>query len=287
MMFLLSILVIWVHSYNVELFAGKAPGVSFDQAARIGNLFIGDGWPDCRSRFFPAVLLSVFPGICLGSAGGEMEAAVFSALLFLRGVESFVLSGLCDRDEASGGARGVGKEPVPFSAGEMVRAVLDYAYAPVFWYLYQLILLIFLSPAIYLLMKRRILGLAVLAAMLAAIYFHLDTGRPNMDALFYYSFAAYMALHFRDAAESGPGTLGRSRGAGFGLGAAGGLLAAYCLFRALTPGADVLWTVCGRLLAPVSLWILLGAVSLPESRPWMRAKLIFVRGAFCHCPFCE
>ena len=33
MMFLLSILVIWVHSYNVELFAGKAPGVSFDQAA--------------------------------------------------------------------------------------------------------------------------------------------------------------------------------------------------------------------------------------------------------------
>ena len=60
---------------------------------------------------------------------------------------------------------------------------------------------------------------------------------------------------------------------GFGLGAAGVLLAAYCLFRALTPGADVLWTVCGRLLAPVSLWILLGAVSLPESRPWMRQSL--------------
>ena len=32
MMFLLSILVIWDHSYNVELFAGRAPGVAFEQA---------------------------------------------------------------------------------------------------------------------------------------------------------------------------------------------------------------------------------------------------------------
>ena len=46
MMFLLSILVIWVHSYNVELFAGRAPGVSFDQAAgacqeRIASTTVG------------------------------------------------------------------------------------------------------------------------------------------------------------------------------------------------------------------------------------------------------
>ena len=38
-----------------------------------------------------------------------MEAAVFQHCRSLRGVESFVLSGLCDRDEASGGSRGGGE----------------------------------------------------------------------------------------------------------------------------------------------------------------------------------
>ena len=254
MMFLLSILVIWVHSYNVELFAGKAPGVSFDQAAGLETFLSVTVGQIAVPGFFLLSSYQFFRGFAWDQLAGKWKRRFFSIAV------PYAVWNLL-------------KEPVPFSAGEMVRAVLDYAYAPVFWYLYQLILLIFLSPAIYLLMKRRILGLAVLAAMLAAIHFHLDTGCPNMDALFYYSFAAYMALRFRDAAESGSGALGRSRGAGFGLGAAGVLLAAYCLFRALTPGADVLWTVCGRLMAPVSLWILLGAVSLPESRPWMRQSL--------------
>ena len=273
MMFLLSILVIWVHSYNVELFAGKAPGVSFDQAAGLETFLSVTVGQIAVPGFFLLSSYQFFRGFAWDQLAGKWKRRFFSIAVPYAVWNLLYYLGYVTATRLPAVRAVVGKEPVPFSAGEMVRAVLDYAYAPVFWYLYQLILLIFLSPAIYLLMKRRILGLAVLAAMLAAIHFHLDTGRPNMDALFYYSFAAYMALHFRAAAESGPGALGRSRGAGFGLGAAGLLLAAYCLFRALTPGADVLWTVCGRLLAPVSLWILLGAVSLPESRPWMRQSL--------------
>ena len=274
MMFLLSILVIWVHSYNVELFAGKAPGVSFDQAAGLETFLSVTVGQIAVPGFSCCPPISFFRGFAWDQLAGKWKRRFFSIAVPYAVWNLLYYLGYVIATRLPAVRAVVGKEAGALLApGKWCGAVLDYAYAPVFWYLYQLILLIFLSPAIYLLMKRRILGLAVLAAMLAAIHFHLDTGRPNMDALFYYSFAAYMALHFRDAAESGPGALGRSRGASFGLGAAGVLLAAYCLFRALTPGADVLWTVCGRLLAPVSLWILLGAVSLPESRPWMRQSL--------------
>lgn len=48
----------------------------------------------------------------------------------------------------------IGKPPVPLTAGEFLKALLHYGYNPVFWYLFQLILLILLAPVLYVLLKK-------------------------------------------------------------------------------------------------------------------------------------
>ena len=134
MMFLLSILVIWVHSYNVELFAGgKAPGVSFDQAAGLETFLSVTVGQIAVPGFFLLSSYQFFPGICLGSAGGEMEAAGFFSIAVPYAVWNLLYYlGYVTATRLPAVRAVVGKEPVPLAPGEMVRAVLDYAYAPVF-----------------------------------------------------------------------------------------------------------------------------------------------------------
>ena len=50
--------------------------------------------------------------------------------------------------------RVVGKGVIPFDLFTAVDAVINYTYNYVFWYLFQLILLILLAPAIYLMLSR-------------------------------------------------------------------------------------------------------------------------------------
>lgn len=59
----------------------------------------------------------------------------------------------------------------PFNGEELLAAVLHYQYAPVFWYLYQLMFLILLSPVLYWIIKNRTRGLVFLAAVMAAVHF--------------------------------------------------------------------------------------------------------------------
>ena len=92
----------------------------------------------------------------------------------------------------------IGKGKIPFGLPETVDAILNYTYNYVFWYLYQLILLILLAPLIYLAVKRVWPGIAFLAVLLAGVYLGIDLPLLNLDALFYYSFAAFAAVHGKE-----------------------------------------------------------------------------------------
>ena len=87
------------------------------------------------------------------------------------------------------------KTAVEFSIPVMAEAVLHFTYNPVFWYMHQLIFLIALSPVLYPLLKNRVAGLAALLLELYCIKNLVNLPVINMDALFYYSAAAYGALH--------------------------------------------------------------------------------------------
>ena len=298
MMFLLSILVIWVHSYNVELFAGGLWGPSWESAAWLEDFLSVTVGQIAVPGFFLLSSCLFFRNFTWEKLASKWKRRFFSVAVPYGVWNLLYYFGYVTATRLPFIQTVVGKEPVPFGPAEILNAVVHYAYAPIFWYLFQLILLIFLSPAIYLLMKRRGVGLLCLAGMAAAIHFHLDTSHPNTDALFYYSFAAYMTLHHKEAVEETgrkngmqekklfpavkngngmPAGTERSLAAeGMKSLAAGGigmLAAVFCLWKALDPAADVLWTVAGRLLAPAALWCLLGGIRLPDARPWMRQSM--------------
>ena len=78
--------------------------------------------------------------------------------------------------------------------GEIFEAVFLYRCNPVFWYMFQLILITVLAPVIYYILKKgRRAALILLAAIftLAVLYAKLPFHYCNEDALFYYCLGAY------------------------------------------------------------------------------------------------
>ena len=102
-MFLLSILVIWAHSYNAELFSGGAPVTEgiWLTVHRIQDFLSAALGLTAVPGFF---MLSVpfFPQLFLGEASGKMEEPGPQRGGPLSGLESFLLSGLCAGNPHSG-----------------------------------------------------------------------------------------------------------------------------------------------------------------------------------------
>ena len=81
-----------------------------------------------------------------------------------------------------------------FSLSGLSEAAAQYTYNPVFWYIYQLIILTFLAPMLTLVLRRTWSG----KIFLIAVFTYLAAGHSfpalNADALFYYSVGAYLAM---------------------------------------------------------------------------------------------
>ena len=94
---------------------------------------------------------------------------------------------------------------------EAPRAVFLYSCNPVFWYLWQLLLITALTPLLYLLLRRKVPGVLFLSAVfvLAVLNGSLPVHYCNEDALFYYSLGAFSALCYRDAVEKPQDDSGR------------------------------------------------------------------------------
>ena len=267
LMFFFSILVIWVHSYNVELFAGTSWGPAWDRAAVIETFWsIGVGQIAVPGFFLLSSYL-FFRNFALNKLTAKWKSRFFSVVIPYTVWNLLYYLGYVIATRLPMVERVVGKDPIPFTIEETLRAVLHYGYAPVFWYLYQLIILLVLAPAVYVFVKNKVVGACYLAALAAAIYLRMDTGHPNTDALFYFSFAAYAAVHMRSWLET-KGTSDRVMS-----GVAVMIIAIFCYGTMKIPGANVMWTIMYRLLMPVSLFLMTSSVEMPETSPWMRQSL--------------
>lgn len=267
MMFILSILVIWVHSYNAELFAGGQWGPAWDHAVKIEN-FMSVGLSQIAvPGFFMVSSYLFFRNFELKKLPDKWKGRFFSVAVPYVAWTFLYYLGYVAAAKLPMVLHVVGREPIPFTIEEMVHAIMEYRYAPIFWYLYQLIFLILLSPMVYGAVKNKVIGIGYLLMLLAAIHFHLDTAHPNTDALFYYSAAAYAAVHGKKWTES-RGTPDRAAASMMVLAAS-----IFCYGTMKNEGADVLWTVLYRLLMPVFLWMVLSCLQLPAAKPWMRQSM--------------
>lgn len=277
--FFYSILVVWVHSYNGELFLGKTrqgqvlsdfehffgdtvgqiavPGFFMISAYLFYRNFLGEGFPPETQAMGQ---LKAF-GRCLA---GKWRSRVQSILIPYLLWTSLYYFGYALGSRLPFITRVMGKGVIPLRLESFIDAVLHYRYLYVFWYLHQLILLLALAPALYLLLKPFWSGVIVLALIFAAVWEAADFPLLNEDALFYYGVGAFLALHGRWLEK---GWSRRKSLAGIGMIAAG-CVNLYFTRRYYLPGTTVLY----RLLVPVGLWMLVDEAKLKPPRPWMECN---------------
>ena len=183
--FLFSMLVVWVHSYNGELFLGLT-----GQAAMVDRIerAVGEQLGQMAvPGFFMVSAYLFYRRFTWEKLLYKWKSRVHSVLIpyFLWNFLYYMAYVMATRIPAI--TRLIGKTAVPFDGGQLVRAVAFYGYNPVFWYLFQLILLIALAPLVWLLMRSN----AVAALTFAALALMIWKGRYfpllNADALLYLS----------------------------------------------------------------------------------------------------
>ena len=192
MSFILSLMVVWVHSENVDLFLGEIGRESlvyrleFFFAQTLGQIAVPgffmisaylfyrnfqfsktvSKWKSrCKSLLLPYVLWNILY---------YLGYVVVTRLSFVKKI--------------------IGKEPVAFGLKELFQAVAYYKYNPVFWYLFQLLLLVVLAPFLYWIICRKWSGLLWLLLLITALWKNVSLPILNLDALFYYSAAGYAVL---------------------------------------------------------------------------------------------
>ena len=267
LMFVFSILVIWVHSYNVELFAGTKLGPAWETAVQIETFWsVGVGQIAVPGFFLLSSYL-FFRTFTWNKLLTKWKSRWFSVAVPYVVWNSLYYLGYVAATNLPVISKMISKKVIPLSFEELANAILRYSYAPIFWYLYQLIILLILAPVIYLFVKNRIVGVCYLAILIAALYFRIDTGHPNMDALFYFSVAAYAAVHGNEWLEK-QGSNDRVLAGMLIM-----IVAIFCYGTMKDPSSNVLWTIFYRLLAPIAIFFMTSTVELPKTRPWMHQSL--------------
>lgn len=194
-----SLLVIWVHSYNAELYLGQAP--EMEVVYRLQHA-VGEGIGQIAvPGFFMISGYLFYRDFTWKRLGEKWQRRIRSVLVpyilwnFLYYLGYVIGSRLPWMTDV------VGKGVIPFGLLTAVDAVINYTYNYVFWYLFQLILLILLAPVLYPLLRHR----GSRAGLFVALWWMIAAGVTlplvNTDALLYYSVAASLALSQRQWVE--------------------------------------------------------------------------------------
>ncbi|MBO5574171.1 MAG: acyltransferase [Clostridium sp.] len=147
--------------------------------------------------------------------------------------------------------------------GGIFRAAVFFESNPVFWFMFQLILLVILAPVLWFFLKRK--WTAVLFAAFLGILWWFWPPVPvlNTDGLIYYYAGAFWAVHGRSLAEKGWSRRRALAGAGIVLLGA----AIYQIhLRTLLPQPLVLYLM----ILPWGIWLLMDERRIPEPKRYMK-----------------
>lgn len=259
--FAFSILVVWVHAYNSELFLGRTEEAALIYAIEHG---IGDTIAQIAvPGFFMISAYLFYRNFTWEKLWPKWNSRIRSILIPFIVWNTLYYLGYVVGSRLPFVTDVVGKGTVPFGLMPAVDAIIHYTYNYVFWYLYQLILLITLAPVIYPVIRRRYLGAVLMVLMAIGVYFGFALPQLNLDALLYYCAGTYAAIHLKPHVE----TWSRSM-------ALKGLL----LFLGVTMyrfapgiiGDSTMAIVLFRLFIPVALWMMVDERRLPPAKTWMK-----------------
>lgn len=190
--FLFSLLVVWVHSLNSDLFVNG--GADLAAVQRLEHLAADKLGQIAVPGFFMISAYLFYRNFQLNRLTQKWSSRFRTILIpyLLWNFLYYAAYAAVTRIPAVNQI--IGKPPVPVNVREFTAALLYYRYNPVFWYIFQLILLILLAPALYLILKRTVSGILFLLLLIWGLWKGLSLPGLNLDALFYYSAAAFIAL---------------------------------------------------------------------------------------------
>ena len=270
MTFILSCLVVMIHSYNADLFInGEGTGV-FAESVKQVQALVSLAVPSIAvPGFFIISSYLFFRDVSWGEIPDKMTRRVRSVLIpyIVWNTLYYFLFIVVSRIPVLSSVAGKGM--VVFSLENLADAIINYTYNPVLWYMQQLILLIALAQAVYAVMSNLWAGGAAIAVLLYFLGKATVIPVLNLDALLYFSSGAYLALHGRRLAEKRGGDNAVSRLLKWAVVLACVLLC-IMMFRTTHRYANFLTAVLYGLLAPVTIWIALPSGRLPAPAPWMK-----------------
>ena len=257
--FLYSVLVIWVHSYNWELFLGKT---SQGQTVAGFERFFGDFLGQIAvPGFFLISAYLFYRNFHITGLKAKWKSRAKSILLPYLIWNGIYYMGYVIGSRMPFLSQVVGKGKIPFTARNLLDAVINYRYLYVFWYLQQLIFLVALAPVLYFVLKKIWRGLLFLTAVFWAVWVGADFPYLNEDALFYYSIGAFMAVHGRQWEKKW--TKARCFWGCMLIGL--GFLNLYLTRKFFLPGTTVLY----RLFLPLGLWLATDENRIKSPGSWM------------------
>ena len=156
----------------------------------------------------------------------------------------------------------INRPELTFTLKNLWNAAVHFAFNPVFWFMYQLILLVLLAPWHYLILKRKWTGIPYLGLLWYGIYRQTALPQLNLDALLYYSTAAFLAIHGKEVIE---GAWNQRRGLFGVVLLAGGYLCGWRFYHTFFIPEVVLYHV----LVAGGFWFLVSEDWLGRVRPFM------------------
>ena len=198
MSFILSLLVVWVHSENAELFLGEMGRESL--VYRLESFFAQTLGQMAVPGFFMISAYLFYRNFQFSKTVSKWKSRCKSLLLPYVLWNTLYYLGYVVVTRLSFAKNVIGKEPVAFDLKELLLAAVYYKYNPVFWYLFQLLLLVILAPFLYMIIRRKRSGLAWLLLLIFALWKNVSIPLLNLDALFYYSASGYAVL-FKEKVE--------------------------------------------------------------------------------------
>lgn len=265
--FLFSILVIWVHSFNAELYLGATEAAA--RAGRLERILGEDLGQIAVPGFFMVSSYLFYRNFQWSLLAAKWRSRIQSILIPYLLWNFLYYAGYVAVTHIPAIHGLIGKSPIPFNLPNLLDALINYAYNPVFWYLYQLLILIALAPVIYPVFRRTLTGGAALLLIAFALWKGWDFPHLNMDALFYFCIAAYISLHrtaWGAGAEARPAHAGKLFAL---LGSALLLLIFLSLPGSLLHGR-ALAIVLYRVWGVAAVWSVLAVLPLPLAGEWMK-----------------
>ena len=271
MSFLLTLLVIWTHALNAELFLGEA---GKNSAAGLTESLLGEHLAQIAvPGFFMMSAVLFFRNYRPEDTLRKWERRFRSLVIPYFSWNLLYYLGYLIATRAPVLREITGKEEVPVSLKELLEALLLYKYNHVFWFVFQLILLALLSPFVWYIVQRRASFTVMFLLLCAFIFLKADPTPLNADALLYYMTGARAVTALSQKPAPAPSPAGRRRKAiRAGLIFMTAALLLYCI--ALLSRND-LPLVLSRLMAAACLWTLLLCIrKLPAPRPIMHETFL-------------